>query len=266
MGKKALLRGFFLVFALSGSVAFGLDFMGPPAAGLDKGQLSLGSSYSYSRMDVDIKGDYFGNHVGSTIELPKKLKMNKYYSVLAYGLEENSDVYLLLGSVRNKTGIVSNIRGTKDVDSDSECAIGFGAKRTFYEEGPLKLGGLYQMSWVRDIDINERLLVTNWYHTVEGELDLTEIQIAVGPSYQLNEFVSIYGGPFFHFIYGDFSYSESCSQCGSVSGGTDDVREASWFGGYIGAQVELIKKAPFNIEWQHTAYADAVAMSITWRF
>ena len=52
----------------------GLDFMGAPCADLQQGQYSIGFNYSYSDMDIDIKGSYFGNYLGSVIELPEELK------------------------------------------------------------------------------------------------------------------------------------------------------------------------------------------------
>jgi hypothetical protein len=220
-------------------------------------------------MDIDVKGDHFGNHAGSLVRLPKRLKMNKYYLLLAYGLRENCDVYLLLGSTRNKAEIKTNTTGTKDFDSGNEFTIGFGTKMDFYKKGKWKVGGIYQMSWVRNIAIDKSIYINQevpWYHTVQGELNMAEIQIAVGPTYQLNERVCIYGGPFFHLISGDFHYREHCSICGPINEENDDVREASWFGGYIGTQVNVCKNSSFFIEYLRTAMADALGMSFILRF
>ncbi len=258
-----------IVIGLCGSAALALDYMGAPKASLEKGKLGAGYNYSYSNMNIDIKGAYFGDHDVSVIEMPEKLKINKQYVVLDYGLLQGCDVYLLLGCARNKAEIKNNTTDTKEADSGNEFAIGFGVKKNFYEDEKLTLGGMYQMSWVRDIPIDGRLYIDQmepWYHTVNGELDLTEIQIAAGPTYRLNEFVSIYGGPFFHFISGDFNYRETCSICGVISDKTSNVRESSWFGGYVGTQVDIIKNVPFSIEYMHTAFADALGMSLIWRF
>ncbi len=44
------------------------------------------------------------------------------------------------------------------------------------------------------------------------------------------------------------------------------VDESSIFGGYIGAQVDIAENSSFNIECQHTAAADALVVSLLWRF
>jgi hypothetical protein len=98
--------------------------------------------------------------------------------------------------------------GDSEFEGDNGLAIGAGTKVTLYESGNLKVGGLAQFSWTesdaklcgRYTDFPDGFLVS-WSESVE--LELTEIQLAVGPTYQLMEGVLIYGGPFFHFVDGD---------------------------------------------------------------
>ena len=45
-----------------------------------------------------------------------------------------------------------------------------------------------------------------------------------------------------------------------------DIDESSIFGGYLGAQIDIAKDISFNIEYQHTAFADALGMNLLWRF
>ena len=261
--RRSLLGLVLFVMVLCNLPALGLDFMGPPCASLNQGQYSLGFNYSYSDMDIDVKGRYFGNHEGSIIKLPKKLKINKYYGVLGYGIRQKWDVYLLLGTPRLKT----EIKHSEEVEIACDPLLGIGTKLTFYETPQYKLGAIAQLTYASGLDIKESFHTNGgWYHTVKGELDMMEIQIAAGPTYMLNEYISVYGGPFLHFISGDFKHKEYCSLCGLLTDSTDDVREASWFGGYIGAQIKLIKGMPISVEWQHTAFADAVAASIVMKF
>lgn len=244
----------------------GLDFMGAPCADLQQGQYSIGFNYSYSDMDIDIKGSYFGNYLGSVIELPEELKINKYYGVLGYGIRPNWDVYLLLGIPRLKT----EIEHSGHIEISCNPLVGVGTKLTFSETPRYKLGGIFQLTYASDLDIEKSVALTVGeslvYHTVKGRLDFMEIQIAAGPTYMLNECISVYGGPFLHFISGDFHRKEYFTGSGLISKATDDVREASWFGGYIGTQIKLIEKMPISVEWQHTAFADAVGASIVIKF
>jgi opacity protein-like surface antigen len=148
--------------------------------------------------------------------------------------------------------------------------LGVGTKLTFHETPQYKLGGIAQMTYASGLDIEKHVPVTYGsdviYHDVKGELDFMEIQIAAGPTYMLNESVSVYGGPFLHFISGNFKHKDYFPGTGPLSDETDDVRESSWFGGYIGMQLNLIKEMPISVEWQHTAFADAVGANIIIRF
>ena len=151
------------------------------------------------------------------------------------------------------------------LDSHTEFAIGCGIKATFYDDDNLKLGGLFQASWA---EFDGKLNAAHWAAADFVEMSITEIQVAVGPTYKLADRISVYGGPFFHFIVGDLD-----DEFSEVSGGgllnskySWDVDESSIFGGYIGAQVDIAENSSFNIEYQHTAGADALIVSLLWRF
>jgi len=270
--KRVLLGTCLLAVVVFSSVSWGLDFMGAPVSTLEKNQWSTGFNYSYSSMDIDVKGDTFGNHASSVISLPKKLRLNKYAFNLGYGLTENWDVYALFGSVRNRADL--NYSGDADwpgnrvSQSGNEFLWGLGTKATFYEYEKWAFGGLIQATWFNDVAINGSTPVNDdeWTHTVKGELDMMELQIATGASYQLNEWVSFYGGPFVHIINGDFKQREYCSICGLEKDTTDDVKQSSWFGVFVGTQVNLCKNMSLSVEYQHTAFANAVGANVVWRY
>lgn len=169
-------------------------------------------------------------------------------------------------------------------DGDSGFSIGLDSKATFYEKGKLRVGGLFQISWSQsdgkksglhpvDGGVNAFMGPAEgipWSHSVD--ISITEIQLALGSTYRLTERVSIYGGPFFHFIDGHVNgrYSESGEAFGSTLDYRTkyryDIDENSFFGGYVGVQFEAFRNALFNIEYQHTAFADALGMQLIWRF
>jgi opacity protein-like surface antigen len=47
---------------------------------------------------------------------------------------------------------------------------------------------------------------------------------------------------------------------------TDDVKQSSWFGVFVGTQVNLCKNMSLNVEYQHTAFANAVGANVVWRY
>ena len=273
--EKRLLLLVVVLMVLCSSVALALAPMGPPTAGLKKGQFSAGVDYSYSRMDLKLnEGKVTATAAGVSIsaKMPslsvKNAKMNRVYANLGYGITDNWEAFLRLGGA-NADG---KIWGEK-LNGDTGFAIGFGTKVTFWKQTPdLKWGGLFQMDWAQsDFDkLSDSGTVngTSYSGTFTSEVDFYEMQIAVGPTYRLMEKALLYGGPFFHFVDGDFDYKAKAT-VGGASGtlkGSYDIDEAAYFGGYIGAQVDITENLPFYIEWQHTAKADAIAMSLIYRF
>jgi long-subunit fatty acid transport protein len=155
-------------------------------------------------------------------------------------------------------------------DSGTDFAIGGGIKATFLEAGGLKLGGLLQANWS---EFDGKLTAAHWAASDFVEIDIAEVQIAAGASYTWAERVSIYGGPFLHFISGDLHDTFSEAYTGSGDPSLILTSEYSWdidekwiLGAYIGVQVELSDRGAFNIEAQHTAEADAIGLSLTLKF
>jgi len=267
------------------SSALALDFMGPPSAGLKKGELGLGADYADSRMDIGLDNGLVAEHVYQHGALAsssssrvssftlKRLKMHKLYANIGYGITDNWEAFIRLGGMNTEfSGNFfpgSSGSQSRNYNGDTGFAIGFGTKVTFYEKDKLKLGALFQMSWASS------------YATASGagfresvDLDIIEMQIALGATYELTEKITIYGGPFWHFINfndselsGFRSYESDPSQNETkVSYSSYDLDQIGEFGGYIGAQYEVCKDTFYCIEYQHTRSADALAMSIRWKF
>ena len=267
------------------STALALDFMGPPSAGLKKGQISLGADYSYTRMDIGLDSGVITETTYDDVRVMnsdtfrvssftlKRLKMHKLYANIGYGITDNWEVFIRLGGMNTEfSGNFfpgSTASESRDYNGDTGFAIGFGTKVTFYEKDKLKLGALFQMSWASS---HASASGVGWRETVD--IDIIEMQIALGATYQLTEKIAIYGGPFWHFISfngsdlnGYRSYKEDPSQDERmVSHASYNLDDISNFGGYIGARYEVFKDVFYCIEYQHTRSADALAMSIRWKF
>jgi hypothetical protein len=299
MEKRFFLLSVVLVVFFCGSAAFALDPMGPPAAGLKQGQWSAGIEYSYSEMDLkgthgkynwsgywwyyEFGYGYFGDYVGDSGDLPSiklKTKMHKVYARLGLGIQDNWEVFGRIGTSNvDFEGEGVYYYFYDELEGDTECAIGAGTKVTLWESGNLKLGALAQFSWTesdakisgRDVDDDD---VETW--SVSSELEIYEIQLAAGPTYQLMEGVLIYGGPFFHLVHGDLEVRDSWEDMwgsdigwGRAAGegkATFDVKHRSCFGGYLGGQANIAENASINAEWQHTPDADLVGGAFILRF
>jgi len=266
MKKWTLLLGVvFVIVGLCGSAALALDPMGPPAAGLKKGQFSAGVDYSHSEMDLKLnEGYYTGGGGGTLISFKSKFRMNKVYANIGYGITNNLETFLRLGAAD------ATFKNNNDVtfNGGSDFAIGFGVKTTFYEKPKLKLGGLFQASWSRtdaSKTVDHSSYPGSHMYSSEARIDLMEIQLAAGPTYELTDKVSIYGGPFFHMVDGGVD-GKWYTLVGTYAGNESyDIDETSTFGAYMGTQVNLAQNIAFSVEYQHTAAANALGMSLIWR-
>jgi len=263
MKKKVFLSMVFILVCLFDSIALALDPMGPPAATLKKGKFSAGAEYSHSEMKLQLEdGQWDCIHGSSGPLAPFKIKnrMNKVYSRIGYGLRDDWEVFLRLGAADAE---FANTYGEK-FNCGSEFSTGFGTKFTFYKREKLTLGGLFQISWSSS---SGRAYVQNDQYNSDDfmsdsvEISLTETQIAVGPSYQLNDKISLYGGPFMHFV--DGSIKGKWHDADPDSGDESlDIERRIRLGGYVGTQINVTENLHFNIEYQHTTQADAIGVSL----
>ncbi len=280
--------------------------MGPPVAGLDAGQFSVGFDYSMS--DIGIEGsskeegkwtyewsrvdDATGDVIDSGEEVEDEwsdkdkfkedVEIDMYLANLSYGVSDNLEVALLLGMADFEIGDDGGF------DGSSEFAYGFGVKATFYEEANLKLGALLQMTFssADDSADDEEVFVPDDEGPIvvptkeTFDIDYYQLKIAVGPSYELSEGISVYGGPFYHMVSGDYDLKETGDVSRDIEGegqtltetlyysskDSGDIEEESSFGGYIGAQIDITENLPIVVEYQFTGDADIFGLNLLYRF
>ncbi len=219
------------IMVLMCSQAFGLTLMGPPMAELEQGQKGVGFNLSYSEMDLKEKA--LG--LSATLE---DVESFSYLFNLGYGVSDEWDVFARLG--------LTDIE-YEDFDGSAEFAYGFGTRATFVQQDSMSLGGLFQILWS---EADDTILGIN------VDVEYYEIQIAVGPTFDYDG-LSIYGGPFLHFVEGEIDYAGVL---------TSDIEQESEFGGYVGLNAELAENTDLQIEFQITGDAYAICTGIGWRF
>jgi hypothetical protein len=221
------------ILVLMCNQAFGLTLMGPPMAELEQGQHSAGIDFSYGDMDIEESALGGSSTVG--------VESFAYLINLGYGISDNWEAFALLGLTDAEH---------EDLDTSSEFAYGFGTKFTISQLDYHFLGGLFQITWSEAEDTAAGIIG-------EVEIDYYEIQMAVGLTYT-DDTVSIYGGPFLHFIDGEVDYK--------TLGVTSDIEQESEFGGYIGLNKALAENINWQIELQFTGDAHAICTGIGWKF
>ncbi|MHC4216753.1 MAG: hypothetical protein ACYSWP_25695 [Planctomycetota bacterium] len=245
--KLFLLAVVLLLTAVTGSTALAIAPLGPPTAGLEQGQKRVAFEYGYREADLEASG----------------------LKVSAWGTMSVSDVYtgsLTLPDVESNAFIANFGYGatTKFFDGSYGPYFGFGTKLTFRKEEQLSWGAMFQMDWTNSDD--DDLFELNFLDDEDVEVEYYEIIVAVGPTYEMNEQLRIYGGPFFYMLDGEYDLEINRSFSDSGLKLSFDIEEESQFGGYVGAEVDVTEKAPLIVELQFTADSWGFGAGIGYKF
>jgi hypothetical protein len=267
--------------------------MGPPKALVGQEQWSIGVGYSYSQMDLEASGksresvgdDPPGSRIPNWAPWQpskhdvKDLTSNIVLGQLGYGVSQNVDVFLYLGvsdaqdDMKETVASGATAGEYSGLDGGLGFAWGLGARATFLEDGDLTWGGLIQVLWENpsDGDVSFSSSGDPFFAnplTGDAEFNLREIQVAVGPTWQLEKFC-VYGGPFLHFVEGDVEISvsgiDSFDALNNVEL-SEDIREASEFGVYAGLQGEASESTSWYAEYRMTGDAWGIGVGAVRRF
>lgn len=272
--RKAYYLSLMLVMVgLSGSTALALDPMGPPGSALREGDYRVTLDYAFGEMDLDLAGgkwsarldgDPYEAGAANSITI-KDFKTHRVYAGLGYGIYENWDVFARLGGA-NATFGDSIWKDGEDFEGNNDLLVGAGIKGTFHETDRVRLGGLLQVSYA---EYDGELDASGWPSSDFVEATVTEAQLALGATYFWTRRVSLYAGPFVHYMTGDFKdtftmYDDDLS--GLVhTVYTWEIDNGLTYGGYLGAQIALGHNCLFNVEYQMTSDANTIGMGLLWR-
>jgi opacity protein-like surface antigen len=240
------------VVALVNSVAQATSLMGPPTAKLLRGQFAVGAQYAYSSMCVDLTNgvDSSGASVpGRTVD---NLEMNSIIASLGYGILDSWEGAVRLGAVDGEWD-----EDQQAFDGAWGLYIGGGTKVTVREGANLRWGGLIHVDWAQTEGRNTG---AGW--AGDTEVKLLHLRVAGGPTYDVGDNVSIYGGPFYQYINGDKDYREITPTAGFRE--SYDVEGCSCFGGYIGAGFMPTESISCNVETQLTGDDWVLGVALAW--
>jgi len=271
------LVGAIIVLYFCCSASFALDPLGSASDKLRKGQFGIGVDYSISDMDLVAKGrgNLAINNVttGSLIGVQSEqlrldldgVEVHKAYANLGYGITNNLEAFLRLGAAD---------ADWRD-DGDTHFSFGLRTGITFYQKDAFQLSVLAQYGWVESefgsLPFTTMVGSTPYPLVMSGRLTMHEVQIAMGPTYELTEGISLYGGGLFHFMDGSLDLKGSATTTGIPQFRYDldssyDIDRVTELGVYIGARIEAANEISYSIEYQHTNSSHATAMRLLWRF
>ncbi len=253
----------FALVALAGSPALALDPMGPPASTLWKGDYRLGLDYSFSEMDLEmIDGTLTG--VGDIIDLTlKDFKAHRAYATLGYGLSDNWEGFLRLGGANGTFGDALWNAG-EELEGGIDFAAGAGIKATFYETDLWRFGALLQASYA-EFDGTLESNASGWLPDFT-EVDILQIQAALGATYRWTDRLSVYAGPFAYMVMGDFEDTFPVRGEGATVSTFNWSLDSSFnYGAYLGAHYLFRENCACSIEYQLAADASAIGLGLIWK-
>ena len=246
MEQRKLLLSMMVVGMLS-SAALAISPMGPPVATLAEGQYAVGLGYAYGEQTLEVSGITSGT---GDAELDD-LQNNMYYGCVGYGVSDVWSIGVALGVADAEFDADSG----DDFDGDTEFGFAISTKRTLHDNGTdTKWGTVFQYCSLASEDkISNTSSYANGHLSgiTAGklELDWYEMQLAMGPAVQVNEDVSVYGGPFLHFVEADLRHKAG----GSVA--EVELEQLFELGGYIGVLMNLGGSAHLSAEFLITGEA-----------
>ena len=276
--------GVFLVLLeqLSGlNTVSALSLNGPPRSILQPEQNSFAVELGYSQMDLESYGEV--KQTFNSIPLDPqygKYNIDKIKSITPSvrfdtNITENWDIFLRLGATDASSDISEENAGgyssaqLKDFDGDFGFSYGIGTRTTFYEQDNTTWGATFQANWINpgESDITDS---TDINFSGTAELKYWEIQIAVGPTVNFDNYVRVYGGPFLQFIKGSLDINGSTIDINTslpmTLNAETDIREKTQLGGFIGAQWNLGNNSTLITEAQFTGDAVGAGISMAWKF
>ncbi|MBN2182879.1 MAG: hypothetical protein JW715_13290 [Sedimentisphaerales bacterium] len=270
----------FMVVGVFNPIVKAMPLMGPPRATLMEGQSSFGLEFTHSEMNLEAFGPVietqaspYSKTTSYTKYKIKDLQTNMVMGRIGAGMWDGWDVFLRFGMTGGKDEI-SEIqadgslgRQFSDFDGSLGFSWGFGTRATFYQEGDTSWGGLIQLTWSNP-DESSIIDDSDSSFTGDAEINIWEVQVAVGPTVEL-ENCRFYGGPFLHFVNGDFDLSGITTVYNPndlTVEASHDIREESQFGGYAGAQWYLGENSSLCTEIQFTEDVWGVGLSTIWKF
>ena len=280
--RIALLVVGLIVVCFFSSTVLALSPMGPPRSFLDQNQWAVGIDYGLETMDLEASSNI--NETVMTdppyVADPRKvkhkikdLKSNIVMGRVGYGISDNWDAFVRLGTADGDGDIDQTYpdgatpEKFKGFDGDFGFAWGFGTKATFWEDDKITWGGLFQMTWL-DPDDSDISLSGDPEFSGTADIDFWEVQIALGPTWQVDDNLSVYGGPFLHFLNGDLDISGKTVDMGDEirMKASGDIEEESQFGGFVGASWDMREDTTCYLEGQFTGDAWGIGIGAVRRF
>ena len=152
-------------------------------------------------------------------------------------------------------------------DSDYTPSIAGGLRITMVDDRKFKFGCAAQIGWAK---YSGNVSSPQWFSPGYVDIDIKEVQVTLGALYRWTDYISIYGGPFYHFIFGEYNFNltniDFNGDTITSSIYSADIETNSNFGGYLGTKIDIGKNIYLNCEYQMTADSDCLSAGLIFQF
>ncbi|MDI6448393.1 hypothetical protein [Anaerobaca lacustris] len=267
--KRGILGLVLGLIVLPGPAARGAGVMGPPIAILEEGQWTVGLEYGYAETGLKAHGTRLSRPQGEEatygaefIDI-KGLNSRMVFGSLAYGVVDNWDLFLRLGTADAWDHAVVRTPPFSDsperfrYDGDYGLAYGLGTRATFCYWGPWQFGGTTQVTWMDPGKSRFSWSDSDTPDTITSgrtNVDFWHVKAAVAATYQIDAF-RFWAGPFVQFVRGDFRRRGETFTDGLPTGSftcSADIEETSQAGVHFGAIWQASRGTNCWIEGQYT--------------
>jgi len=247
-----------VMLAVFGANAFAVGFLGTPTAEIGAQKWTIGYDYSYSSQDTD---KVTAKSTLGPFELKlRDFNLQRHYATLGYGISEDLDIYVKLGLADLKAK-------AKDYDTpdawsmnfDTDFAWGWGMRYTFARQDNVSWGAAAQMNWL-DSEFSKSIGADKGCYS----FDSYDILLSAGPSVDMGGW-KVYGGPFYYYLNGDYSYKYKSGGAVLYSENAD-IRADRNFGAFIGSVISLGQNCNWTVEYATTGDGWGVGTGIAWSF
>lgn len=252
MLKKIIIPFFSGLLLLIGTQAFALDPMGPPTATMSKGKVSASVEYIYTDMELERPSGSWSDPGTEEFDL----ETNKLYAKIAYSFADFAEVFVRVGSTFDLETDQPKTGKEWEGEGDGAFTYGAGFKGTIYNSGTFSIGALTQLTYLDESGDRNG----SGGQEDSFDLELLEVQAALGASAQVMDILTLYGGPFLHYVNGTFKHEDS-----GGNGDTRSIKEDPAFGFYAGGQFNF-GNFTGDVEYQYTENSYAIAAMLGWLF
>lgn len=247
-----------VMVAVCGSTAVAVDFFGPPCGQLPQGQTAYGIDYTWTNVDLH----HMRTNWSSADKTLDDFEMHKVGARVEHGPSDSWDVFGRAGAIVSPewSRDVDNGAGGFDADGDTGWYVGGGGRATVWQQTPDLCWGASAQCSMGSFDGSMKGTGSRAGDRKSFDIDITEVQVGVGPCWTAAEGVQVYGGACW--VYTRGWHTEAWPD-GDRS--PRPIEQRDTVGVFVGGQFDVGNDCSVCAEWMTTGSNNALGLNLMCR-